>query len=317
GVNDQLTRIAARNVVRIEIVDGSTLNIPGLSGRVANVVARSSGMSGRFEWRPQASTGPAPVRWSQGDMSVSGATGRTAYTLSLRNDSFYGGSGGPAIFTFPSGLVDARYNENASKFDTPKLAAALRFDLGETKANLNLSYGRRWFNSREDEFRTDPALTPLLEAINTRNRGWDYEISGDVEFPLGPGRLKLIGLESYDTSNFRTRQVVSIADGRPDTGSRFTRLSDQGERIGRGEYRWPMLGGDWQLSAEAAFNRLANVAGLFILADSGDFVEVPSPAATGGVREDRYESLLTHSRPLASTLSLQLTAGAEHSTIAQ
>ena len=317
GVNDQLTRIAARDVIRIEIVDGSTLNIPGLSGRVANVVARAGGASGRFEWRPQASTGPAPIRWSQGDVSLSGIMGRTAYTFSLRNDSFYGGSGGPDIFTYPSGFVDARYNENASRLDSPKLGAAVRFDLGETKANLNLSYGRRWFNSREDEFRIDPALVPLSEAINTRNRGWDYEISGDIEFPIGPGRLKLIGLDSYDTSNFRTRQVISIADGRADTGSRFTRKSDQGERIGRAEYRWPMLGGDWQFSAEAAFNRLDNLSGLFFLTSSGDFIEVPFPAATGGVREDRYESLLTYSRPLTSTLSMQLTGGAEHSTIAQ
>ena len=317
GVNDQLTRIGARDVIRIEIVDGSTLNIPGLSGRVANVVARSGGASGRFEWRPQASTGPAPIRWSQGDVSLSGTAGRTAYTLSLRNDSFYGGSGGPDIFTFPSGFIDARYNENSSKFDTPKLAAALRFDLGEIRANLNLSYGRRWFESREDEYRTDPALVPLLEAINTRNRGWDYEISGDIELPLGSGRLKLIALDSFDTSNFRTQQRVAIADGRADTGSRFTRLSDQGERIGRAEYRWPMLGGDWQLSGEAAFNRLDNIAALFVLDPNGEFAEIPFPAATGGVREDRYESLLSYSWPLTRTLSLQLTAGGEHSTIAQ
>ena len=317
GVNDQLTRIAARDVVRIEIVDGSTLNIPGLSGRVANVVARAGGASGRFEWRPQASTGPAPIRWTQGDISVSGTTGPAAYTLSLRNDSFYGGSGGPDIFSYPSGLVDARYNENSSKFDSPKLGANLAFDLGDTRANLNLSYGRRWFRSREDEFRTDPAMVPLLEAIDTRNEGWDYEVSGDVEFPFGPGRLKLIALDSFDTSDFRTGQVVSIADGRADTGSRFTRASDEGERIGRAEYRWPMLGGDWQWSAEAAFNRLDNVAGLFFLDGAGEFVEIPFPAGTGGVREDRYESLLTYSRPLASTLSLQLTAGGEHSTIAQ
>ena len=231
GVNDQLTRIGARDVIRIEIVDGSTLNIPGLSGRVANVVARSGGASGRFEWRPQASTGPAPIRWSQGDVSLSGTAGRTAYTLSLRNDSFYGGSGGPDIFTFPSGFIDARYNENSSKFDTPKLAAALRFDLGEIRANLNLSYGRRWFESREDEYRTDPALVPLLEAINTRNRGWDYEISGDIELPLGSGRLKLIALDSFDTSNFRTQQRVAIADGRADTGNSRAKRPSTGSTI--------------------------------------------------------------------------------------
>ena len=316
GVEEQLARVSAANVIRIEIVDGSTLNIPGLSGRVANVVTRPSGISGRFEWRPQVSTGVASARWSQGDASLSGTAGAAAYTLSLRNDSFYGGSDGPVVITDRFGAVDARHNENTSKFDTPSLGANLAFAWGETRANLNLRYGRRWFQAREDERRTDPLLPPLTEALRTRNRGYDYEISGDVEFPAGPGRLKLIGLESFDSSNFRTQQVIATP-GSPDLGSRFTRATDEGERIGRAEYRWEMLGGDWQISAEAAFNRLDNVAALFILDPVGTFAEVPFPAGTGGVREDRYESILSYSRPLTGKLSLQLAAGAEHSTIAQ
>src|SRR5690606_9293526 len=87
--------------------------------------------------------------------------------------------------------------------------------------------------------------------------------------------------------------------------------------IGRAEYRWAMLGGDWQWSGEAAFNRLDNVAALFILEPAGDFVEIPFPAGTGGVREDRYESILSYGRPLTDNISLQLAAGGEHSTIAQ
>ncbi|HWH22842.1 MAG TPA: TonB-dependent receptor plug domain-containing protein, partial [Allosphingosinicella sp.] len=39
----ELGRIPAGSVVRIEIVDGATLNIAGLSGHVANVVAKASG----------------------------------------------------------------------------------------------------------------------------------------------------------------------------------------------------------------------------------------------------------------------------------
>ncbi|MXP41779.1 TonB-dependent receptor plug domain-containing protein [Altererythrobacter soli] len=318
SVSDQLVRIAAGDVTRIEIVDGSTLNIPGLSGRVANVIAtRTGGIAGRFEWRPQASTGPAPLRWSQGDVSVSGTTGPTAWTLSLRNDSFYGGSAGPNLITFPPGVVEFRRNETRSKIDVPKLGASLRFDLGETQANLNLSYGRRWFNSREDEARTDRALTPLSRALRTRDRGYDYEIGGDIEFLIGGGRLKLIGLESFETIDFSTQSVLSIADGRPALGSRFTRSSDEGERVGRAEYRRAMLGGDWQWSVEAAFNRLDNVGALFFLNPAGSFVEVPFPAATGGVREDRYESILSYGRPLTDKVTLQLAAGAEHSTIAQ
>ncbi|WP_305098111.1 TonB-dependent receptor plug domain-containing protein [Croceibacterium aestuarii] len=317
NVDDQLARIAADDVIRIEIVDGSNLNIPGLSGRVANVIAKSSGMSGRFEWRPQASTGPAPIRLTQGDVSVSGTTGKAAWTLSLRNDSFYGGSGGPNFITDRFGVIDARYSENSSKFDTPKLGATVRFDLGQATANLNLSYGRRWSDSREDEHRPDPGATPLLEALRTKNTGRDHEISGDIEFPFGPGRLKLIALDSSDHANFRTQSILSIADGRPDLGTRYTSVTDEGERIGRAEYSWAMLGGDWQFSGEAAFNRLDTSASLYLLDTSGSFVEIPFPAGTGGVREDRYESILTYGRPLTGNLSLQLSLGGEHSTISQ
>ena len=43
----QLDRIPASNVTRIEIRDGATLDIPGLSGQVANVVAKAGGISGQ------------------------------------------------------------------------------------------------------------------------------------------------------------------------------------------------------------------------------------------------------------------------------
>jgi outer membrane cobalamin receptor len=48
---DVLQRIPTARVVRIEIVDGATLSIPGLSGQVANVVTKGGAISGRYEWR--------------------------------------------------------------------------------------------------------------------------------------------------------------------------------------------------------------------------------------------------------------------------
>lgn len=44
----QLTRIPADNVTRIEIVDGAALDVPGLSGQVANIVFEAKGSSGQF-----------------------------------------------------------------------------------------------------------------------------------------------------------------------------------------------------------------------------------------------------------------------------
>jgi hypothetical protein len=78
-----------------------------------------------------------------------------------------------------------------------------------------------------------------------------------------------------------------------------------------------MLGGDWQLSGEAAFNRYHGVAELFYLDTTGEFVGIPFPSGTGGVTEDRYESILTHGRQLAPNLSLQLSGGVEYSKLAQ
>ena len=47
SVEDQLRRIPATDVVRIELVDGNTLDIPGLTGLVANVIYESNGASAR------------------------------------------------------------------------------------------------------------------------------------------------------------------------------------------------------------------------------------------------------------------------------
>jgi hypothetical protein len=64
-----------------------------------------------------------------------------------------------------------------------------------------------------------------------------------------------------------------------------------------------------------AFNKLDQQGELFLLAPSGAFNQIPFPAGTGGVREDRYESLLSYSRPLTGKLTMQLIAGGEYSTI--
>jgi hypothetical protein len=318
SITNQLSRIPAASVIRIELVDGSTLNIPGLSGRVANVVySAGGGVSGRFEYRPQWSSGPAPFRWSNGDVSVSGKSGPLDFSVAVRNDSFNGGSEGPLTILGPLGVLDERYSRNRSTNDTPRASGSFKYDLGGgARANLNLSGSLNRFRSEEQKYRIDPAQPTFIELLNSETDGYGYEISGDVEFAFGPGQLKLIALESYDHSDFATRSPVSSA-GRQDTGSQFQRGSNEGERIGRGEYRWRLWGADWQASLEAAFNRLGNATELFTLSPAGEYVPIPFPAGSGGVREDRYEGTLSYGRPLASNLSLQLTLGGEYSTLAQ
>ena len=320
SVTQRLGRIAATDVIRIEFVDGATLDIPGLTGRVANIIASgSSDVSGQFEWTPQLPTDWASTRWAAARASVTGTRGRVAYTFAADNSPFHGGTGGPNTITFGSGLVEERFSETHSTSHNPRLSTQLRIDgPGSSVGNLSASYQWAWSRSMEDEFvLAGPGAPSQLEEIRTRDNGHNYEIGGDFEFALGPGRLKLIGLEGYRKTDFSTQAVIDPDTGAPSRGSRFTQLSETGERIGRAEYKWQMFGGDWQLSGEAAFNRLNNVAALLFLSPAGAFNPIPFPGGTGGVTEDRYESILSFGRSLTSSLSLQVSAGGEYSKISQ
>ena len=320
-VTQRVGRIAAANVIRIEFVDGATLDIPGLTGRVANIITsrETGGVRGQFEWNPQIKTDFASWRVAGGRASVTGTSGPVAWTVAADNQPFNGGTGGPNTITYGNGTVEHRFNHTNSNPHNPRLSTQLRIDgPGSSVGNFSASYQFSWNRGREDEFVVAaPGAASLTEAIRTRSDGHNYEIGGDFEFALGPGRLKLIGLESYRTSDFTTQSVTDPDTGAPAFGSRFTQDSRSGERIGRAEYKWKMLGGDWQLSGEAAFNRLNNAAGLAILRPSGEFVPIPFPSGTGGVTEDRYETILSFGRPLTSNLTLQVSAGGEYSKIAQ
>ena len=318
-VEDQVGRIPAANVIRIEIVDGSTLDIPGLSGRVANIISRSTGgVRGQFEWRPQLAGEYSGARLRDGTASLSGSSGPLTFTLAAASTPFRSGGGGPDTYTFGDGRVEERFNINRAFGDGSNYSARLGYALpGGAIANLSGSYTLNRFRSLENEQTLAPVSAPrYVEDISSVNRGYEYEFSGDFAFDMGPGRLKLIGLEGY-TSGSSVSQVAVERGSAAKTGSRFTNFTETGERIGRAEYGWSMLGGDWQLSGEAAFNRLNRQAALDLLAASGEYVPIPFPSGTGGVTEDRYEVLLSVNRPITGRLSFQLVAGGENSTISQ
>lgn len=315
----QLSRIPASNVERIEIVDGATLDIPGLSGQVANIVYRADSFSGQFSWKPQFRPHYTDPLFTRGDVSVRGRAGDIEYEASLNNDdSARSGAGGPTIiYDGARNIIERREDIWNTHYDTPKLSGRVTWDpAGDTVANLGGHYQRKYDRYYEDGFRTGPGLPDRVRTVYENSDSWNYEVSGDYQFGLGPGRLKLIGLRRFSHEPYR-QEIVTTPAGGTATGDRFAQTGDIGETIGRGEYQWKMFGGDWQLSGEAAFNTLDNVASLAVLDPSGNFVDVPFDGGTGGVSEDRYEGLLSFGRKLADTLNFQIIAGAEHSTITQ
>ncbi len=315
----QLSRIPAGNVERIEIVDGATLDIPGLSGQVANIVYRAAAVSGQFSWKPEFRAHYTDPLFTRADVSIRGRTGEIEYEAALSNDSARrSGAGGPTIITDGAGQVTERRRDVwNTHFDAPKLSGRLTWDpVGDTVVNIGGHYQREYDRYDEDGTRVSPGQPDRERSVRQVDDAWNYEVSGDYQFGMGPGKLKLIGLRRFSHEPYE-QEIVTTPVGGIATGDRFAQTGDLGETIGRGEYQWKMLGGDWQLSGEAAFNKLDNVASIAVLDPSGVFVEQPFVGGTGGVSEDRYEGLLSFGRKLTDKLNFQIIAGAEHSTITQ
>ena len=316
-VRDQLGRIPADDVLRIEIVEGATLDLPGLTGQVANVITSTTGMSGVFQYEATFRDNGTSPEWFGGEISISGQGGPLSYSLSLENNNSRFGGPATTLIVGPEGeILEFARGERVGRYDYPQLRgnATYRFSPAVT-ASLNGYIGHTFFSERENEVRTLSDGT-VFDRRNSRTGSTpDYELGTDVTFPIAPGSMKLIALEAYDAEeNFNTL-IDTPRDGSTATGRRFNRTGGSGERIARFEYSWPMLGAEWQLSGEAAFNRLDLESELFDLAPDGTFVEVPFPSGTGGVREARYESILSLTRQLSDRLSIQASVGGEQSTI--
>lgn len=318
SLRDQLRRIPASTVVRIELIDGNTLDIPGLTGLVANVVTADAN-SGQFRWQTGFRPHNTDARLYGGEASLTGKSGSLGYTVAISNENNRFGADGPVVITAADGsLIEEQYRVMSGGFDNPKLATNFSYDFdGSAQANLNLSYAEDFYYVDEPEV-GKPSQGPVRSRdARVDEDGPQYEIGGDLTFALGPGKLKLIGLERFERDNYTSTVIDSFSDGSPVNGFRFSQFNEIGERIGRLEYNWPMWSGEWQVSGEAAYNQLNRVSSLAELGNSGEFVAVPYPQGNGGVHEDRYETGVSYSRNLSSTLSMQAIGTIEFSTIEQ
>lgn len=192
----QLARIPAKNVVRIELVDAATLDVPGLTGQVANLIVKSGGISGSFAWRPEFRSHYTDPVLRRGEISVSGTTGPIEYTLGLNSAQHRGGAAGEGTFTRADGsLIERREDIILSWYDAPKLTAALKYgDAGTTQANLNLAYEWENFRFRRVEDRFPVVGINSERVLSEQEKERNYEIGGDIAFGLSGGRLKLISL---------------------------------------------------------------------------------------------------------------------------
>ena len=313
-VGSQLTRIVAENVVRIEIKDGASLDIPGLSGQVANIVTDSKGRTGTWSWAPEFRENQE-TSLTHAHLTMSGETGNITYSAEIRNEANRNGDWGPETLTAADGTVfEIRDEEGRYNFDGPGATLDLNWKpKPDHTANLNLEYNK--VNSAQRVLSNRRAVTDRGEDLNTTFTGgeneWNAKIGADYEFPVGPGKLKTIGYYRFERSPTRSAFSVFDPDGPQLSGSIFDRLADEGETIARSEYSWSTTEGrDWTLGVEGAFNYLDIESSLQSFED-GAYVDVDLDGATSRVEERRAEATLTHSRSVSPKWNVQLSAGVE------
>ncbi|HEX6642303.1 MAG TPA: TonB-dependent receptor plug domain-containing protein, partial [Thermoanaerobaculia bacterium] len=313
----ELSRIPAQNVERIDLVDGATLNIPGLSGQVANVIVRSTGISGQWAYRPEFRSYFTDPLFTRFEVSVSGTKGPVQYTIGLDNRGNRSGAGGPTWVYSPAGsLAEVRDEEWRGNSDQPRLSGRFVVDgPGSAVGNLNLMYSRLYFDYLETGSRTTDGVK-RARRVTEDQHGNNYELGGDYEFELGKGRLKFIGVGRGNRYPDEATVITTSPDGTA-TGDRFSQVGDERELIGRSEYRWNSRGAEWQISAEGAFNSLDNVSRLFEMNSDGSFDEIPLPGGIAKVEEDRYEIVGSYGRPINANATMKLSAGGEYSQLAQ
>ncbi len=322
----QVGRIPAANVVRIEILDGTNLDIPGLTGQVVNVVTKASeGISGSWEWSPEWRKIQEPMLL-RGNVKVSGETGNLAYAAELRARGFRGGVEGPETRRNADGSIyenrDFRLRANGN---SPGGTVNLTWKPKEDHiGNLNFEYNEFKLRRRNSYVRDavgDFVAAPP-DGVNNGVDGserflfsedeWNGKVDGDFEFPFWDGKLKVIGYYREEHSPTLARFFDYDANADLVSQTEFDQIADEGEAIFKTEYSWSRKEGrDWQVSLEGAYNFLDIENQFFDILDSTN----NSDRNVLAIDENRAEGFLTHSRKLGEKWSAQASIGAEYSEL--
>ena len=319
NILDELERLTVGKVVQIEIIDGTTLGIPGLTGDVANVITKSGGLTGTWEWRPQFREKRQP-RLNDFRLSLAGEANDLTYSLSFSDNGARGGGTGFELRSDIDGvLFEERFDDVQIFFTNPTLTGSTTWTPSADKIlTLNGSYGTQNFNDRTSTVRT--AITDRGETgFLLFNAGQDAdggEFSFDYEQPLSVGKIKLIGLTNFLNSTSAS-QLDDFDEIGNLTGSRFEREVKLREYIGRGEYSFGGVAkNDWTVAFETAFNTLNdNSQFLERLAENEDLTLDETSLSDTRVEEIRSVATLTRNWTLGEKWNFQASASGEYSEI--
>ncbi|MBR9826995.1 MAG: hypothetical protein GYB36_14530 [Alphaproteobacteria bacterium] len=316
----QIAQISARNVVQIEILDGGTLDIPGFTGLVANIVTQRSNWTGSMLWEPEFKSSDE-AEWLNGNIALSGSFSDLDLSLALSSTAVRQTFVGPEELEDADGFVFERRDESlAIAGDQPMLSTSLSWQGdGDQQFNARASLSQLDL-TRQQISRTEAVSTRGFDGLSIgrfdqvrRNTRLDF----DYTRPALGGSLKFIAALAHTDNGAITRSTTRQPDGVRIADQSFEENSLSNEHILRLEQNWGGNGRSWQLAGEAVSNTLELDTSLLAY-DLVDEERISARSeSTTRIEEARGEVTLAHSRDLREELDLQLSLGAERSTLSQ
>lgn len=331
SANDQLSRIAADQVERIEIIRGSSaeLDVRGASEVVNIVLKEASSRSSlsaelNMDYHSDDTIDPGA------SLSYGGQSGNLNYLVGLKLDPRY------------NAYTRDEYNYNPDMTLTEIVKESTFRDQDAVEASMSLGYDferdRIQFNSLfsdashpsevdRDTFVSSALSTPYSSILEeTDNEQSNWEIGGNYEHSFVNGsRFQLLAISNEDIRN-STRERFTTTDNAWDKTQYLQSNRRTRERIAQASYSWGITEGhDMQLGLERAQTILdtelylgsSGVSGT-PLSSYGNLPPVLSSSNPGStVQEMRYESFAVHNWTLNDKMTLESTLLYEASTIEQ
>ncbi|MEO1658575.1 MAG: TonB-dependent receptor plug domain-containing protein [Pseudomonadota bacterium] len=317
----QISQIAPDSVLRIEVIDSGTLDIPGFSGLVANIVTQKTSVSGSYLWEPEFKERQAPAL-ANGNLNLSSSLSNVDLSFAADLTSIRVDFVGPETLTTADGeLFETRDETFTIQGDEPSLSGSLRWDRSNGHI-LNAKTSFTWLDLARDQVSESMAVTARgLSGLNAGGFGQDQidaRFDTDYSFPFAQGTLKLISVAALEHSDAMTRIAIDDPSGLPLDRRGFDEESTSTEAIARFEQTWSgSEGRSWQLAGEGAFNQLELETNLLSFNTADPDIVTSSSRSETTIEERRGEATLAHSRGLSSKSDLQISLGTEYSTIEQ
>lgn len=321
SMDDVLARIAAEDVLRLELIRGAT----GATDRditqgsvVVNVVLNNR------------AGGRAPAPWEVAlqyedgafspfiEFAISTRRNKTKYLVGLKRTSFDWDVRGPEQFTSTTqpkehrDEIQFRYGENLSL----DLKLETQFNSGDT-LRINTKGALKTNNGLEVSDRLIGGDRTDLFLRSNASETDEFEFGGDYERDVSPNlALKVIALLSREHEDGDSGLDIARGDGSTEISLSST-ASDEGETIGRLEFDWSK----WdhhaiKFGSEIAHNYVESAFELFVDDGSGP-VAVEVPGSNTRVSERRGEAFVSDTWSASNNVIVDMGFTVERSRIEQ